>query len=80
MDPLIFEGVHCSIHTALMLVSSYYGGIDFDAVGQGYASGKSDSDILIIGSVAAHGAEVLESRCQPPTSATSTRLLVYVGF
>lgn len=62
VDPLIFKGVHCSIHAALMLVSSHYGGINFDAIRRGYASGKSNSDILIIGSATAHGAEVLASK------------------
>ena len=59
MDTLISEGIHCGLHTALMLVSLHYGGINFDTIGRGYASGKSDSDILAIDSAVARGAEVL---------------------
>lgn len=51
MDHLIAEGVHCGLHATLTSISSHYGGIDFDAVRRGYASGKSDSDVLAIGRV-----------------------------
>ena len=33
VDPMISEGIHCDVHTALTSVGSHYGGIDFDAVG-----------------------------------------------
>jgi len=62
VDPLIFEGVRCGVHAALTSVGSHYGGVDFDPIGRGYASGKSDSDILTIGSVTARGAEVLAGK------------------
>lgn len=53
-----------------MSVSSHYDGVDYDAMGQGYASKKSDNEILAIGSSAAHGADVLASK----VSATSIRI------
>ena len=62
VDPLIAEGIHYGKHAALTSVGSHYGGIDFDAVGRGYMSGKSDSDVLAIGSAAAHGAKALASK------------------
>ena len=46
----------------MALVGSHYGDVYFGAVGRGYAPGKSDSDILAIGSVAARGAEILASK------------------
>ena len=70
VDPLISEGIHCDIHAALTLVGSHYGGINFDAVGRGYVPGKSESDVLAIGSGTARGMEVLASKM----SATSIRL------
>ena len=69
MDSLISEGVRCGIHAALMSVGSHYGGVDFDAFGQGYALGKSESNILSIGNATARGAEVLVSK----TSVVSIR-------
>ena len=33
VDPLIAKGVHCGLHATLTLVSSHYGGVNFDAVG-----------------------------------------------
>lgn len=62
VDPLISKGVHCGAHVALTLVGLHYDGVDFDAVGRWYASGKFESDALAIGSAAAHGAEVLASK------------------
>ena len=62
VDPLISEGIRCDIHAALTLVGSHYGSIDFDAVGRGYAPGKSDSYILAIGSAVARGAKVLAGK------------------
>ena len=62
MDPLSFDGIRCDVHTTLTSVDSHYGGIDFDAVGRGYAPGKSNSDILAIGSAAPRGAEVLAGK------------------
>ena len=59
MDPLSFDGIRCDVHAALTSVGSHYGGIDFDADGRGYASKKSNRNILAIGSVATHGAKVL---------------------
>ena len=70
MDPLISEGVRNGMHVALMSVGSHYDGVNFDAVGWGYALWKSDSDILAIGNTAAHSAQVLASK----VSATSIRL------
>ena len=62
MDSLILEGVHCGSHTTSTSVGSHYGGVDFNAVGCGYASGKSESDTLAIGSATARGTEVLVSK------------------
>ena len=45
-----------------MSVGSHYGGVDFDAVGRGYASGKSDNNTIAIGSAATRGAEVLAGK------------------
>lgn len=70
VDPLISEGVHCGVLIALTSVGSHYDGIDYDAVGQGYASKKSDDEILAIVNSAAHGAEILASK----VSAASIRL------
>lgn len=61
MDSLISEGVRCG-HAALTSVGLHYGGVDFDAVGRGYAPGKSESDVLAIGSTTARGTEVLASK------------------
>jgi len=60
--PLISEGIHYGIDIALTSVDSHYIGVDFDAVGQGYALEKSDSDILAIGSATSRGAEVLAGK------------------
>ena len=62
VDPLISYRIRCDIHAALTLVGSHYNGINFDAVGRGYAPGKSNSDILAIGSAAPRGAEVLAGK------------------
>ena len=62
MDTLVSERIHCGVHTALTSVGLHYGGIDFDTIGRGYASRKSDSDILAIGSAVARGVEVLASK------------------
>jgi hypothetical protein len=50
VDSLIFEGFCYGAHTALTLVGSHCGGVDFNTVGRGYALGKSKSDVLTIGS------------------------------
>ena len=57
VDPLSFDGIRCDVHAALTSVGSHYSGAGFDAVGRGCAPGKSDSDILAIGSVVARGAK-----------------------
>ena len=62
VDSLSYEGVHCGTLAALTSVSLYYGGINFDAIGQGYAPGKFESDILTISSAVARGAKVLASK------------------
>jgi len=62
VDPPISRGIRCGVHATLTSVSSHYGSINFDAVGRGYALGKSDSDILAIGSAAARGAKVLAGK------------------
>jgi len=62
VDSLIFEGVCCGAHAALTLVSSHYGGINFDAIVQGYASGKFECVILALGSATTRGAEVLAGK------------------
>jgi hypothetical protein len=65
MDSLISEGDRH--HATLMLVGSHYGGIDFDVVDEGCGPGRSESDILAIGSSAARGMEVLT--CKVPATA-----------
>ena len=67
MDPLVFAGVRSGVLAALMLVSSYYEGIDYDTVGQGYSSKKSDAEILAIGNSAARGVEVLAIKVSAAT-------------
>jgi hypothetical protein len=69
VDPLISEEVRCGVLATLTSVGSYYDGIDYDAMGQGYVLKKSDEEILI-GSSAAHGAVVLPSK----VSAASIRI------
>ena len=70
MDSLISEGVHCGAHAILTSVGSHYGDIDFEAVGRGYVSGRSESDVLDIGSATAWSVEILASKM----SAASIRL------
>jgi hypothetical protein len=70
VDSLIFEGVRHGAHAALTSVGSHYGNIDFEAIGQGCASRRSESDILAIGSSTAQGAKVLASK----VPATTVRL------
>ena len=77
VDPLISKGIRYSVHAALTLVGSHYGGIDFDVVGRGYALGKSNSDILAIGSAAPRGAEVLAGKMSAACIPSSSRLPVY---
>ena len=62
MDPLISVGVHSGVLMALMLVGSHYEGINYDVVGKGYSSRKSDAEILAIGNSTARGAKVLMSK------------------
>ena len=59
--------VHSGVLAALTSVGSNYEGIDYDAVGQGYSSRKSDTEILAIGDSAACGAEVLMSKVPAAT-------------
>jgi hypothetical protein len=47
---------------ALTLVGSHYKGVDYDAVGQGYSSRKSNAEILAISDAITHGVEVLTSK------------------
>jgi hypothetical protein len=63
VDSLISKGVRYGAHATLMSVSSHYGSIDFDAIGQRYAPGKSKSDILAIGSATARGRMSLWAKC-----------------
>ena len=70
VDSLISKGVRYGAHAALMSVGLHYDGVNFDAVGRGYAPGKSESDVLAIGNATARGAEVLASKML----ATSIRL------
>lgn len=51
-------------------VGSHYSSIDFDAVGLGYMSNRSDDDILAIGNAIVHGVEALTSK----VSAASIRV------
>jgi len=46
----------------VVLPHSHYGGIDYDAVGQEYASKRFDNEILAIGNSIAHSAKVLMSK------------------
>ena len=59
VDPLISKGIHYGVLTALTLVGSHYDSVDFEAIGQGYVSKKSDDDILDISNAVVHGAETL---------------------
>ena len=59
VDSLISNGVCHGAHAALTLVGSHFGNVDFDAIGRGCAPGRSERDILAIGSSATRGAEVL---------------------
>ena len=67
VDRLVFEGVRSGVLAALTSVGSHYEGIDYDAMGQGYSSMKSDAKILAIGNSAARGAEVLTSKVPAAT-------------
>jgi hypothetical protein len=62
VDSLVSEGVHYGAHAALTSVDSHYGGVNFDAIGRGYALGKSKNDVLTIGDATARSTEVLASR------------------
>ena len=59
VGPLISEGIHYGVPSTLMSVGSHYDGIDFEAVGQGYALKKSDYDILAISKATVRGVEAL---------------------
>lgn len=59
---LISKGIHSGVLAALTSICSHYGGIDYNALGQGYSSGMSDNEILAIGNSAARGVEVLVSK------------------
>ena len=60
-------GVHSGVLTALTSVGSHYEGVDYDIIGQGYSSRKSDIEILAIGDAAARGTEVLVSKVPSAT-------------
>ena len=70
LDSLISAGVQSGVLAALTSVGSHYEGVDYNAVGQGYSSRKSDAKILAIGNSTARGAGVLVSK----VSATTVRL------
>ena len=59
VGPLISEGIHYGVLAALTSVGSHYDGVDFEAVGQGYALKKSDYDILAISKATVCGVEAL---------------------
>jgi hypothetical protein len=63
-------GVHSGVLAALASIGSHYDGMDYDAMGQGYSSKKSDDELLAIGNSATRGAEVLASK----VPATAVRL------
>ena len=67
VDPLVSTGVRSGVLMALMTVGSHYEGIDYDAMGQGYSSRKSDAEILAIGNSVTRGAEVLASKVPAAT-------------
>ena len=67
MDSLISEGVHQGAHAALTSVGSHYGGVDFDVFGRGCVPGRSEGDILAIGSDVARGTEAIVSRVSAAT-------------
>lgn len=67
VDLLISVGVRSGVLAALTSVGSHYDGVDYDAVGQGYSSRKSDAEILAIGNSATRGAEVLVSKVPAAT-------------
>lgn len=62
MDHLISKGIYYGVLATLTSVGSHNDGIDFEAIGQGYVSNKSDSDILAISNAAVRGAEALARR------------------
>jgi hypothetical protein len=47
---------------ALTSVGSHYKGVDYDAMGQGYSSRKSNDEILAISDAVTRGTEVLASK------------------
>jgi hypothetical protein len=67
VDLLIFEGIHSIVLAALMLIGSHYDGMDYNAVGQGYSSRKSDAEIFAISNSGARGAKVLVSKVPTAT-------------
>ena len=70
VDLLISEGVRYGAHATLTSIGSHYGGVNFDAIRRACAPGRSESNILAIGSAAAQGAEAIASR----VSATTVRI------
>jgi hypothetical protein len=62
VDPLVSVGVHSGVVVALTSVGSHYKGVDYDAMGQGYSSRKSDAEFLAISDAVTRGAEVLASK------------------
>ena len=58
----LFEGVRCGTLATLTSVGSHYGGVNFDAIGRGYAPGKSKSDILAICSATGRCEKVLKRK------------------
>lgn len=62
LDSLVFARVRSGVLMALTSVGSLYGSMDFNAVGQGYSSRKSNAEIHAIGNSAVRGTEVLVSK------------------
>ena len=62
LDSLVSARVQSGMLAALTTVGSLNDDVDFDAVGQGYSSRKSDAEIRAIGNSAVHGMEVLASK------------------
>ena len=60
-------GVHSDVLAALTSVDSHYDGMDYDVVGQGYLSKKSNNELLAIGNSATRGVEVLASKVPAAT-------------
>ena len=66
VGPLISEGIHYGVLAALTSIVLHYDGVDFEAIGQGYALKKSDYDILAISKAAVRGVEALACKVSAP--------------